>query len=78
MRRHGRENHGIIAGFGMNGKNLARVLRGTRVPYAVVDLNDAQVREARAAGEQIFCGDVNRPEILERVGVGRAPSATLP
>jgi len=72
VRRHGMENHVIIAGFGMNGKNLARVLRTTRVPYVVVDLNDAQVQEGRAAGEQIFYGDVNRPEILERVGVGRA------
>ncbi|HBO69222.1 MAG TPA: sodium:proton exchanger, partial [Deltaproteobacteria bacterium] len=62
----------IIAGFGMNGQNLARVLRATRVPYLVVDLNDAQVRKGREDGEPIFYGDVNRPEILERMGAVRA------
>ncbi|MGB5995068.1 MAG: cation:proton antiporter [Candidatus Deferrimicrobiaceae bacterium] len=72
LRKSGRENHVIIAGFGMNGKNLARVFRATRVPYVVVDLNDVQVREGRAAGEPMFYGDVNRPEILDRLGIGRA------
>ncbi len=72
LQRTGMENHVIIAGFGMNGRNLARVLRATRVPYVVVDLNDAQVRQERAAGEPMFYGDVNRPEILDRLGIGRA------
>jgi CPA2 family monovalent cation:H+ antiporter-2 len=72
VRKHGMENHVIIAGFGMSGKNLARVLRATRVPYVVVDVNDAQIREGRAAGEPMFYGDVNRPEILDRLGVDLA------
>jgi CPA2 family monovalent cation:H+ antiporter-2 len=72
VRRHGMENHVIIAGFGMNGKNLARVLRATRVPYVIVDVSDAQVREGRAAGEPMYYGDINRPEILDRLGVDRA------
>jgi len=71
------ENHVIIAGYGMNGKNLARVLRSTHVPYIVVDLNDALVREGRVAGEPIFYGDVNNPEILDRIGVGRARMLVL-
>jgi CPA2 family monovalent cation:H+ antiporter-2 len=70
-------NHVIISGYGMNGKNLARVLRATHVPYVVVDLNDAMVREGREAGEPIFFGDVNNPEILDRVGVGRARMLVL-
>jgi CPA2 family monovalent cation:H+ antiporter-2 len=72
LRKSGRENHVIIAGFGVNGKNLARVFRATRVPYVVVDLNDVQVREGRAAGEPMFYGDVNRPEILDRLGIRSA------
>ena len=71
------ENHVIVSGYGMNGKNLARVLRSTHVPYVVVDLNDALVREGREAGEPIFYGDVNNPEILDRVGVGRARMLVL-
>ena len=70
--RQAMENHVVIAGYGMNGKNLARVLKATRVPYVVVDLNDVMVREGREAGEPVFYGDVNNPEILERIGIGRA------
>jgi CPA2 family monovalent cation:H+ antiporter-2 len=68
------ENHVIVSGYGMNGKNLARVLRSTHVPYVVIDLNDALVREGREAGEPIFYGDVNNPEILDRIGVDRGPA----
>jgi CPA2 family monovalent cation:H+ antiporter-2 len=71
------ENHVIIAGYGMNGKNLARVLRSTHVPYVVVDLNDALVRGGREAGEPIFYGDVNNPEILDRIGADRARMLVL-
>jgi monovalent cation:H+ antiporter-2, CPA2 family len=71
------DNHVIIAGYGMNGKNLALVLRSTHVPYLVVDLNDALVREGREAGEPVFFGDVNSPEILDRVGVDRARTLVL-
>ncbi|HEY5576847.1 MAG TPA: NAD-binding protein, partial [Deferrimonas sp.] len=71
------ENHVIVSGYGMNGKNLARVLRSTHVPYVVVDLNGAMVREGREAGEPIYYGDVNNPEILDRVGVGRARMLVL-
>ncbi|MGE5246757.1 MAG: cation:proton antiporter, partial [Verrucomicrobiota bacterium] len=71
------ENHVIIAGFGMNGRNLARVLRATRLPYVVVDLNDVLVREFREAGEPMFYGDVNQPEILDRLGADRARMLVL-
>ena len=71
------ENHVIIAGYGMNGRNLARVLRATRLPYVVVDLNDVLVRERRAAGEPMFYGDVNNPDFLERVGISRARMLVL-
>ena len=71
------DNHVIIAGYGMNGKNLALVLRSTHVPYLVVDLNDALVREGREAGEPVFFGDVNNPEIRDRVGVDRARTLVL-
>ena len=62
------ENHVIIAGYGMNGRNLAKVLRSTSLPYVVVDLNDVLVRQYRDEGETIFYGDVNNPEVLDRLG----------
>jgi CPA2 family monovalent cation:H+ antiporter-2 len=70
-------DHVIIAGYGMNGRNLAKVLRSTRLPYVVVDLNDVLVRECRESGEPIFYGDVNNPEILDRLGIPRARMLVL-
>jgi CPA2 family monovalent cation:H+ antiporter-2 len=72
IRKNGMSSHVIVAGYGMNGRNLARVLKATRLPYVIVDLNDVQVRDGRAAGEPMFYGDVHRPEILDRLGVDRA------
>lgn len=66
------ENHVIIAGYGMNGRNLARVLRATHLPYVVVEINDALVREGKEAGEPMLFGDVNSPAILERAGIEKA------
>jgi CPA2 family monovalent cation:H+ antiporter-2 len=71
------ENHVIIAGYGMNGRNLARVLKATRLPYVVVDLNDVLVRECRKTGVPMFYGDVNNPDVLERLGAGRARMLVL-
>ncbi|MBP2675354.1 MAG: Kef-type transport system, predicted NAD-binding component [Deltaproteobacteria bacterium] len=72
-----RENHVIIAGYGMNGRNLAKVLRSTRLPYVVVDLNDVLVRQCREEGETIFYGDVNNPEVLDHLGISRARMMVL-
>jgi CPA2 family monovalent cation:H+ antiporter-2 len=67
-----REDHVIIAGYGMNGRNLAKVLRSTRLTYVAVDLNDILVRQCREEGEPIFYGDVNNAEVLDRLGIRRA------
>jgi CPA2 family monovalent cation:H+ antiporter-2 len=53
------------------------VLRANRLPYVVVDLNDVLVRELRDAGEPMFYGDVNNPDVLERLGAARARMLVL-
>ncbi len=68
----GREDHVIIIGFGLNGKNLAEVLRETSIPYVVLDLNSETVRKTRKRGEPIFYGDGTRPEILHKLGLSTA------
>lgn len=64
--------HVLIVGFGVNGKNLARTLRETGVPYAVLELNSDTVREEKAKGEPIYYGDGSSAEILHRLGLERA------
>lgn len=64
--------HVIIVGYGLNGRNLAKVLRRTRVPYLVMELNAEVVREARAQDERIVYGDATRKEVLHHIGVEHA------
>jgi CPA2 family monovalent cation:H+ antiporter-2 len=66
------QGHTIIAGYGLNGRNLANVLKEAGVPYVILELNPQTVREAVAAGEPILYGDVSRRIILEEAGVSRA------
>jgi CPA2 family monovalent cation:H+ antiporter-2 len=65
-------DHVIIVGYGVNGKNLARTLRATDVPYVVLELNPETVRRARAEGEPIHFGDSTQPAVLRSAGIAHA------
>jgi CPA2 family monovalent cation:H+ antiporter-2 len=65
-------DHVVIAGYGLNGRNLAAALRSIHAPYLIVELNAQTVRRARAEGEPAFYGDATREEILRALGVERA------
>ena len=67
-----RVDHVIIVGFGLNGRNLARVLRETSIPYIVIELNASTVRSMKKAGEPIFYGDGTRLEILHKASLETA------
>lgn len=65
-------NHVVIVGFGVNGRIVARVLEGVRIPYVAVELNGEVVRAAREEGKPVLFGDVTRAEVLEACGIERA------
>ena len=64
--------HVIIVGYGLNGRNLARVLREVAIPYRVLDLNPQVARQVRYEGEEIDFGDATRPAVLAGMGAARA------
>jgi CPA2 family monovalent cation:H+ antiporter-2 len=68
----GLQDHVIVVGYGLNGRNLARVLKASAIPYIVLEQNGQVIRRARMEREPILLGDGTRPEVLERVGVARA------
>ena len=61
-------NHVIIVGYGLNGRNLARVLKETAIPHIIMDVNMDRVRKARAEGHRAFFGDSSHPEMLRKMG----------
>lgn len=64
--------HVIIVGFGVNGRNLASVLKATGIPYSIVEMNRANVLEARREGMPVVVGDAARLSILSAAGLNEA------
>jgi len=64
-----RKDHVVIAGYGLNGRNLAKVLKEAGIGYVILELNPETVRKAAAEGESIIFGDVSSPTILREAGV---------
>ena len=73
----GLNNHVIIVGYGLNGRNLARVLRAVTVSYTILDLNAETVREAKEKGEKINFGDATRREVLHHAAIENANALVL-
>jgi CPA2 family monovalent cation:H+ antiporter-2 len=70
-------NHVIIIGYGLNGENLAHVLRQTGVPYFILEMDPERVRTARRRGEPVLYGDAARPEVLRQAGIGAAHAVVV-
>src|SRR5690606_186041 len=62
-------DHVVIAGYGVNGQNLARALSSAGIAYAIVEMNPETVRAARARGEPMHYGDCTRVAVLESLGI---------
>jgi CPA2 family monovalent cation:H+ antiporter-2 len=65
-------DHVIIAGFGLNGRNLAHVLNETGIKYAVIEMNPDTVKKEKAAGENIIYGDIGNDEVLKSALINKA------
>ena len=64
--------HSIIAGFGPNGQNIARVLKLLEIPYVIIESNPQTVKKYKALDEPIHYGDIDREDNLKNIGVSRA------
>ncbi len=75
--RRPQENHVVIAGFGVNGQNVARVLRSVHLPHLVVDLNPDAVALGHGQGSPVLVGDIGNALIQRQAGVPRARVVVL-
>lgn len=63
------DDHIIIVGFGISGKNVARAARAAKIPYVIIETNPETVRQERAKGEPIHYGDATRRAVLGHAGI---------
>jgi CPA2 family monovalent cation:H+ antiporter-2 len=68
----GLADHVIIAGFGLNGRNLAAALGEFGVRHVILELNPETVRREKLAGRDIRYGDCTRAAVLTHAGLERA------
>ncbi|MEQ8168505.1 MAG: cation:proton antiporter [Candidatus Eremiobacterota bacterium] len=71
------ENHVIIIGYGVNGRNLACACKVTGIPYVIIELNPDTVKKERAKGEPIFYGDAAYDTVLQHFNIEKARIVTI-
>jgi len=62
----------LIAGYGLTGEHLARVLAATGVEHRVLDTDPHRVKRERAAGVPIVLADASRADALAQAGIAGA------
>ncbi len=66
------ENHLIIVGYGINGRNVARAANHLDIPYTILELNAETVKKEKANGEHILFGDASELHMLQTVNLSKA------
>ncbi|KKH46299.1 potassium transporter KefB [Methanosarcina sp. 1.H.T.1A.1] len=71
------ENHLVIIGYGVNGKNVATAARAALIPYKIIDINPDTVRKEKSKGEPIMYGDAAQKAVLEHADIRAAKSVVV-
>ncbi|OGL46438.1 MAG: hypothetical protein A2149_00840 [Candidatus Schekmanbacteria bacterium RBG_16_38_11] len=71
------KKHVIIVGYGLNGENLARVLKETGIPYLILDINANNIEAAKKEGHPALFGDANHYEVLKKANIFDAHTIVL-
>ncbi|HSF66314.1 MAG TPA: cation:proton antiporter [Nitrospiraceae bacterium] len=66
------KDHVIIVGYGLNGRNLARVLGDTEIPYLALDLDGDTVSREAKHGIPVYYGDGTNPNVLRHMKIEEA------
>lgn len=67
----------VVIGFGRVGRLVVEMLKAHDRDYVAVDSSIDNVAAARAEGFRILFGDVSRPELIDRLNLGRAGALVL-
>lgn len=69
---HDWKDHVVIIGYGINGKNIARVTEHINIPYVIVDMDYDAIQIAKRKNQPIVFGDASDPEILKHINIQKA------
>jgi len=69
--------HVLIAGYGLSGRNVGRMLRRFDIPHLYVELNAENVRTGRRSGDYVIYGDITSAEVMHELGIARARALVL-
>jgi CPA2 family monovalent cation:H+ antiporter-2 len=72
-----RNDHLVIIGFGVNGRNVARAADIAGIPYAVIETNPETVRIERAKGNSIYYGDATQETVLHSINIKGARTVVV-
>jgi CPA2 family monovalent cation:H+ antiporter-2 len=77
LKRTELKNHVIIVGFGLNGRNVSRVLSASGIPFVVLEINPETVRIEKKRGVPILYGDASKESVLEHADINAALSLVI-
>ena len=70
-------DHLVIIGYGLNGRNLARAAKRAKITYVIIEMNPETVKVEAAKGEPIIYGDAGNAVVLEHVKIHKARVAVI-
>ncbi len=70
-------DHLVIIGYGINGKNVANAAKKANISYIIIELNADTVKEEKRKGEPIVFGDAIHGHILSHVNIHQARVAVI-
>jgi CPA2 family monovalent cation:H+ antiporter-2 len=70
-------NHVIVVGFGLNGRNVTKVLSASGIPFVVLEINPETVRSEKKRGVPISYGDASKEAMLIHLGIKTARSVVI-
>jgi len=66
------DDHTIVVGYGVAGRNLVQALQKRKLPSMVIEYDPLMVRAQKKSGLNIIYGDASRPEVLTHAGLRQA------
>lgn len=69
---HQINDHIIIIGYGINGRNVAKAAKIVDIPYLIIEMNIKTVQNEQKKGEPIIFGDATNIHLLEHIGIKKA------